>query len=217
MTITVLIVDDHAILRHSLSALLAEEPDIEVVGQAAEGRTATQLVAQHHPDVVLMDVAMPTLNGIHATQQIKSHYAETKIVALSMYADEGYVMQMLQAGVSGYVLKQADSFEVVRAIRAAVTAEPFFTPQVSKAILQTYQQRASSSGVPVDLARLTPRECEVLQLLAEGESNQAIADQLGISVKTVEAHRANMMLKLEARNKTDLIRYAMRQGWVACE
>ncbi len=214
--IKILLVEDHAVMRQGLKALLAEEADIEVVGEASHGREAVQQVSAVRPDLILMDVSMPQLNGIEATRQIRGLQPEVKIVVLSMYANEEYVFQMLQAGASGYVLKQADSAEVLAAIRAAMAGDSFLSSGISRARIDEYIHRAQARGED-DVDLLTPREREVLQLLAEGQSNQEIAQQLHISVKTVETHRSNMMHKLGASNKTDLIKYALRKGWASLD
>ena len=203
-------------MRQGLKALLAEEADLEVVAEAGQGREAVRLAIEAQPDLILMDVSMPQLNGIEAARQIRQLRPEVKIVVLSMYANEEYVLQMLQAGAAGYVLKQSDSAEVVAAIRAAMAGERFLSPAISPPRLQAYLRRAKARGED-DFDLLTPREREVLQLLAEGHSNQEIAQQLQISVKTVETHRSHLMQKLGAGHKTDLIKYALRKGWASIE
>lgn len=213
----VLLVEDHVVLRQGLKALFADEPDIEIVGEASDGRKALQDVPELQPDIVLMDISMPGLNGIEATRRIQQHYPQVKVVVLSMHANEEYVFQVLQAGASGYVLKQADSSEVLIAIRAALAGGSFLSPPISRAIIDDYIRRAKARGQDKRLNRLTAREREVLQLLAEGLPNRKIAQQLGISVKTVESHRSNMMSKLGLKNKTELVRYALRKGWATLE
>ena len=213
----ILLVEDHAVLRQGLKALFAEEPDIEIVGEANDGREALRRVSELRPDVVLMDISMPDLNGIEATRQIRRSYPEVKVVVLSMHVNEEYVFQMLQIGAVGYVLKQSDSAELLIAIRAALSGGSFLSPPISRVIIDDYVRRAKARGQDSDLDLLTPREREVLQLLAEGRSNQKIAQQLGISVKTVERHRSNMMNKLSISNKTELIKYALRKGWATLE
>ena len=213
----VLLVDDHTVVRQGLKALLASEPDIEVIGEADNGRDALSRVDELQPNLVLIDISMPGLNGIEATRQIRHNYPEVKVVVLSMHANEEYVFQVLRAGASGYVLKQSDSMEVVTAIRAAMSGGSFLSPPISRAVIDSYVSRAEARGQGDDLDLLTPREREVLQLLAEGFPNRAIAEQLNISVKTVETHRSNMMNKLEVKNKTELITHAIRKGWVTLE
>ena len=213
----VLLVEDHVVVRQGIKALLSDEPDIEIVGEADNGRDALTLVAQLQPDIVLMDISMPGLNGIEATRQIRQQFDLIKVVILSMYASEEYVFQVLRAGASGYVLKQSDSSEVLTAIRAAVAGGSFLSPSISRTVIDDYVQRAESRGQGNDLDLLTSREREVLQLLAEGASNREIAEQLSISIKTVETHRSNMMNKLDVKNKTELVRYAIRKGWATLE
>jgi RNA polymerase sigma factor (sigma-70 family) len=213
----VLLVEDHIVVRQGIKALLSDESYLEIVGEADNGREALNLVGELQPDVVLMDISMPGLNGIEATRQIGQLYPNIKIVILSMHATEEYVFQVLQAGASGYVLKQSDSSEVITAIRAALSGGSFLSPPISRAVIEDYVRRAEVRGQREDLNLLTSREREVLQLLAEGLPNREIAKQLNISVKTVETHRSNMMNKLEVNNKTELIRYAYRKGLVALD
>ena len=213
----VLLVEDHVVLRQGLKALFADEPDVEIIGEANNGREALRWVQELQPDIALMDISMPGLNGIEATRQIRQHYPEVKVVILSMHVNEEYVFQVLQAGASGYVLKQADSAEVLTAIRAALSGGSFLSPQISRVVIADYVRRAEARGRESGANRLTPREREVLQLLAEGLSNRAIAQQLAISVKTVESYRSSMMSKLGLSNKTELVRFAFRQGWAMLE
>jgi DNA-binding NarL/FixJ family response regulator len=210
---TVLLVDDHTVVRQGLKALFADEPDIEIIGEAENGREAMARIEELHPNLVLMDISMPGLNGIEATRQIRQSHPEIKVVVLSMYANEEYVFQVLRAGASGYVLKQADSVEVLAAIRAALSGGSFLSPPISRAVIDDYIRRAEARGWASDLDLLTAREREVLQLLAEGRSNREIAGQLNISIKTVETHRSNMMNKLNVKSKTELVKYALRKGW----
>jgi DNA-binding NarL/FixJ family response regulator len=213
----VLLVDDHTVVRQGLKALLASEADIKVIGEADNGRDALNQIAELQPNLVLIDISMPGLNGIEATRQIRHNHPEVKVVVLSMHANEEYVFQVLRAGASGYVLKQSDSMEVVTAIRAALSGGSFLSPPISRAVIDGYVQRTEARGQGDDLDLLTPREREILQLLAEGLPNRLIAEQLSISVKTVETHRSNMMNKLEVKNKTELITQALRKGWVTLE
>lgn len=213
----VMLVDDHVVVRQGLKALFADEPDIEVVGEADNGREALERLPELKPDVVLMDISMPGLNGIEATRQLRQRHPEVKVVVLSMHANEEYVFQVLQAGASGYVLKQSDSMEVVAAIRAAVAGGSFLSPPISRTVIDDYVRRADARGRSEELDLLTSREREVLQLLAEGLSNKEIARELNISVKTVETHRSNMMNKLQVSSKTELVKYAIRKGWAMLE
>jgi DNA-binding NarL/FixJ family response regulator len=213
----VLLVEDHVVVRQGIKALFSDEPDLEIVGEADDGRAALQSVSELEPDVVLMDISMPGLNGIEATRQIRQSYPEVKVVVLSMHSNEEYVFQVLRAGASGYVLKQSDSSEVLTAIRAALAGGSFLSPPISRTVIDDYVRRAEARGGDDDLELLTSREREVLQLLAEGLSNREIAEQLNISIKTVETHRSNMMNKLGVSSKTDLVKYALRKGWASLE
>ena len=209
----VLLVEDHIVVRQGLKALLSDEADIQIVGEADNGREALSLMATLQPDVVLMDISMPGLNGIEATWQIRQRHPDIKVVILSMHASEEYVFQVLRAGASGYVLKQSDSSEVLTAIRSTLSGGSFLSPAISRTVINDYVRRIEARDHASDLDLLTSREREVLQLLAEGLSNRAIAEQLSISIKTVETHRSNIMSKLDLNNKTDLVKYALRKGW----
>jgi two-component system response regulator NreC len=213
----VLLVEDHVIVRQGIKALFSDEPDLEIVGEADDGRAALQSVSELEPDVVLMDISMPGLNGIEATRQIRQNHPEVKVVVLSMHSNEEYVFQVLRAGASGYVLKQSDSSEVLTAIRAALAGGSFLSPPISRTVIDDYVRRAEARGGDEDLELLTSREREVLQLLAEGLSNREIAEQLNISIKTVETHRSNMMGKLGVSSKTELVKYALRKGWASLD
>lgn len=173
LTAKVLLVEDHVVLRQGLKALFADEPDIQVVGEADDGRSAFQQIPEVEPNVVLMDISMPGLNGIEATRQIRQYYPEVKVVVLSMHANEEYVFQILQVGASGYVLKQSDSSELLIAIRAALSEGSFLSPPISRVMIDNYVRRATARGQGFSLSQLTPREREVLQLLAEGLPNIA--------------------------------------------
>jgi DNA-binding NarL/FixJ family response regulator len=212
-----LLVEDHIVVRQGLKALLSDEPDLIIVGEASNGREALQRVQELAPDIVLMDISMPTLNGIEATRQICKSFPKSKVIILSMHANEEYVFQVLRAGAVGYVLKQADSSQVSLAIEAALTGGVFLSPPISRTVVDDYIKRAEIRERHHQYDLLTPREREVLQLLAEGIPNRTIAKQLGISIKTVESHRSNMLVKLELHDKTELIRFALRQGLTSLE
>ena len=209
--IRVLLVDDHAVLRAGIRAILEAEDDIEVVGEAATGDEAVQAVRQLSPDVTLMDVAMPGMNGLVATRYIIEEWKNARIIILSQYGNAEYVFPLLEAGASGYVLKQAADTDVIRAIRAVHKGESFLYPPIAKLLLDSYK----SGGAGADAyATLTPRERDVLILVAEGYTNREIADILHISAKTVDVHRSNMMSKLDLHRVTDVLRFALRRGLI---
>jgi len=213
----VLLVEDHVVLREGLKALFGGEPDVEIVGEADNGRDALSRVAELCPNVVLMDLSMPGLNGLETTRRMRHQFPEIKVVVLSMHSHEEYVFQALRAGASGYVLKQANSTELLAAIRAALSGGSFLSSSISRTVIDGYVSRAEARGRGIEMDRLTSREREVLQLLVEGVPNRAIAKLLGISVKTVESHRSNMMSKLGLSNKTELVRYALDKGWTSLD
>lgn len=213
--IKVLIVDDHTIIRRGLRSLLQTEQDIEVIGEAETGRQAVQVAVALKPDVVLMDIAMPLLNGLEATRQITKQAPACRVLILSSYNDDEYVHELTEAGGAGYLLKQADFTDIVRAIREAKKGNAFYSPAISRRLTDRYRETIVG-GVLVkkrtDL--LTSREIEVLQLIAEGESNKQIAAELGISVKTVERHRQRLMDKLAIHDIAGLTRYAISKGLI---
>jgi two-component system response regulator NreC len=215
--IRVLIADDHAVLRQSLRYLLAAQNGIEVVGEAANGREAIELAEKLKPDVVLMDTIMPGLNGIEATRQIRRQLPKTKVLMLTGYMEDEHVAGALKAGASGYVIKKSDLEELLVGIQAVNRGNPYFSSSIGDGDLTDYLWQIKSNSGRVGYELLTSREREVLQLIAEGASNQKIAQDLFISVKTVEAHRAHIMTKLHAKNRTDLIRYALRKGLVGLD
>jgi DNA-binding NarL/FixJ family response regulator len=210
--IRVLIADDHAILRDGIRALLEDEPDIDVVGEAEDGRWAVERACKLRPDVVLMDIAMPLLNGLEATRQIKRDTPETHVLILTMYEDAEYVGRVLEAGASGYVLKHAAGRELVTAIRAVADGGAFFSPSIARHVLEGYVSRRDGSASPDPYDDLTPREREVLQLIAEGHTNRDIAEILTLSIKTVKTHRLHLMQKLDIHDRGELIKYAIQKG-----
>lgn len=211
MAIKVLIADDHQIVRQGLRTLLEKEPDLEVVAEAENGRSTVRLVRERHPEVVIMDVAMPDLNGIEATRQIISEMPKVKVIALSMYADRRFVSNMLKAGASGYLLKDCASEELVRAIRVVLAHKTFLSPGVADIVVKDYVQTPMGPEASV-FNVLSNREREVLQLMAEGKSTNQIAELLHVSVKTVETHRQQMMQKLKIHSVAELTKYAIREG-----
>jgi DNA-binding NarL/FixJ family response regulator len=209
--IRVLIADDHALMREGVRALLASATDIEVVGEAADGREAIERCGKLRPDVVLMDIAMPGLGGLEAALQIRKDVPETKVLVLTQYDDPEYVSRFLKAGVAGYVLKKAAGHELVSAIRGVQRGGLVLDPQIAReALAPTVGPAGSASTQPYET--LTDREKQVLKLLAEGKSNKEAAQELGISVKTAMSHRENIMQKLDLHSKTDLIRFALKAG-----
>lgn len=214
--IRVVIADDHAMFRAGLRALLAVEEDIEVVGEAAHGEEAVARTAELTPDVVVMDILMPVMNGIEATRRIAAAHPESRVLVLSMYDDEEHVQQLFAAGAAGFVLKHATADELVRAIREVVAGGTPLSPSVAAKVVRDYARRVrgdqEAAGGP-----LTAREREVLTLVAQGQTNQAIAERLGLSRKTVEVHRTNLMRKLGLHDVTELVKYALRTGLISLD
>ncbi len=208
--IRILMADDHTMLREGIRSLLEDQPDMQVVGEAEDGRAVVQLAAELQPDVVLMDIAMPRLNGLEATRQIKRDHPRIALLILTMHDNEEYVRQVLAAGASGYVLKRAAASELVAAIRAVHRGEAVLSPAVTRLVLEDYLRRDGSAGAPAS-GELTPREREVLQLIAEGYTSKEIAEMLSLSVKTVQAHRTSLMQKLDLHDRGDLIKYAIQK------
>ncbi len=213
--IRILIADDHTLVRAGFRSLLEKLDDCEVVAEAGDGRQVLRLVEQLRPDVVLMDVKMPSLNGLEATALITRDYPSVRVVILSMYTTEEYVIQALRAGASGYLLKDAATTELQLAVQAAVQDEMYLSPSISKRVLQDYIQLVGSGGGMLDA--LTARQREVLQLIAEGRTTKEIAQILHISVKTAESHRAQLMERLDIHDVTGLVRFAIRIGLVTLE
>src|SRR6266516_5467306 len=211
--IRVLLADDHTVVRQGLRALLAAEGDIEIVGEAENGRQAIQLVKKFLPDVAVIDIAMPVLNGLEATRQITRSVPTTKVLILSSYSDDEYVQQLTEAGAAGYLLKQTAAADLLKAIREVRRGNSFFSPAISKRIIKHYHETLLK-GVPVRKSTdlLTTREAEVLQLIAEGKANKQIAAELNISIKTVEKHRQQLMNKLNIHTIAGLTRYAISKG-----
>lgn len=216
--IRILLVDDHAVIRQALRMLLESQPELEVVGDVENGREAVAAVEKLSPDVVLMDVVMPGLNGLEATRQIRRSSPSTRVVMLSGFVDEDQLLESLRSGASGYIIKKSDVSELVLAIQTVHRGNSYFSSALSEGFdLAEVLYQAKRTDQRTGVESLTSREREVLQLIAEGYTNQGIANELYISVKTVEAHKAHIMAKLHARNRTDLIRYAIRKGIVRLE
>jgi len=211
--ITVLLAEDHTIVREGFRKMLELEDDLEVVGEAQEGRQAVALVKQLHPAVVLMDIAMPLLNGLEATRQVLKAVPATKVLILSAHSDDAYVNNATESGAVGFLLKQTSAHEVCRAIREVQQGKTFFSPSISKRIDRLHPQSPGRAGeFKKKAARLSSREMEVLQLIAEGKANKETAAELGISIKTVEKHREKVMIKLDVHDTASLTRYAISAG-----
>ena len=209
--IKVLIVDDHTLVRDGIQALLALVANIEVVGEAANGREALEKVRELAPDVVLMDLAMPIMGGLEATRRIRREFPGTKVLALTQYDDSEYVIPIIEAGASGFVTKMVAFSELASAIQAVYNGESFLSPSAATAIVEEYRQKASVQGEKDPYEQLTDREKEVLKLVVEGYTAREIADMLVVSPKTVEGYKASLMTKLNIHNKTDLIKFAIRK------
>jgi len=210
--ITVLLADDHTVVRQGLRALLEAEEDMNMVGEAENGRQAVQMAKRLQPDVVVMDIAMPSLNGLEATRQVTRESPKSRVLILSSYSDDEYVQQLTDAGASGYLVKQTAAQDLVAAIRKAKKGNAFFSPDISKRLLEHYRASLGKPPGARKSPKLTPRELEVLQLIAEGYANKQIAGELFISIKTVEKHRQQLMHKLDIHDVAGLTRYAIAKG-----
>jgi two-component system response regulator NreC len=215
--ITVLLAEDHTIVRKGLRSLLESRADIKVVGEAENGREAIDRVEELRPDVVVMDIGMPGLNGLEATRRIKKRFGDIQVLVLTVHTGEEYILQILRAGASGYLVKQAAPAELISAIQAVHRGEAFLSPSISKKVLEDYVQRTGATAQRDGFERLTDREREVLQLIAEAYSTREIAEQLHISIKTAETHRAHLMEKLSLHSTAELTRYAIRKGVVTLD
>jgi len=216
MSIRILLAEDHQITREGLRSLLEKEPDMEVVAEAREGRSAVQLAREVLPEVVIMDVTMPELNGMEATRRIVSELEGVKVIALSMHSDASFVSEMLKNGARGYLLKDCAFEELARAIRAVTEGKTYLSPSISGVVVEGYLHRLSKTK-PRAGGVLSDREREVLQLIAEGKSTKEIALKLHISVKTVETHRRQIMKKLDIHTIAELTKYAIRKGFTSLE
>lgn len=215
MTIKVLLADDHQIIRDGLRSLLTNEPDIEVVGEANDGRAAVEMTQRLKPDIVVMDITMPGLNGIEATRQVRAISSDIKVLALSMHADKRFVAGVLHAGASGYVLKNCAFRELIQAIHTVAVNQTYLSPTIADIVVESYVRH---SPLPASsLSGLTPREREVLQLIAEGLTLKKIAATLCVSPKTIETHREQIMRKLNASSVAELTKYAVREGLTSLE
>ena len=213
--VRIAIADDHQIFRDGLRVLLESEPGFEVVAEAGDGREAVQFTERHSPDVVVADIAMPILNGIEAARQITQKSPNTAIVILSMHSDESYVLRALKAGARGYLLKDAPEADLINAILAVHHGKAFFSPLISKMLVEDYIRQLQTRGAEDSYELLTSREREVLQLLAEGKSNKDVASILDLTLHTVETHRSNILQKLNLHGTPEMILYAVRKGVIS--
>jgi DNA-binding NarL/FixJ family response regulator len=213
--IRILLADDHTVMRRGLRVLLERQPGFAVVGEAADGAEAVELAAKEKPDVAVLDIGMPTLNGIEAARRIVEKNPSTAVVILSMHSDESYVLRTLKAGARGYLLKDAPESDLINAIHAVHQGKAFFSPAISKMLVEDYMRQMQQRGIEDSYELLTPREREILQLLGEGKSNKEIATKLDLSLYTVETHRSNMLDKLNLHSTAELILYAVRKGIVS--
>ena len=213
--VRVLLADDHQLVRAGFRSLLQQHAWIEVVAEAASGHEALRLIAEHRPDIVMMDVAMPGLNGLEATARVKKDHPRTRVLIVSMTASEEHVLQALRAGAAGYLLKTANSDELALALQTVARGEPYLSSAVSQPVIDAYVRRVGGAGTPLE--RLTPRQREVLQLVAEGRSTKEIAVELDISIKTAETHRAQLMEALDIHDTAGLVRFAIRAGLVSAD
>ena len=216
MSIKIILAEDHKIVRDGLKTLLENEEDMEVIAETEDGRTAVKLAKQLFPDVIIMDITMPDMNGIDATRDVLKEAPGVKVIALSMHSDRRFVTGMLEAGASGYLLKDCAFEELARAIKTVMADQTYLSPRVADIVIDRYIRKSAESDSSA-YSVLTPREREVLQLLAEGMSTKEIAFHLNVSIKTVETHRRNIMDKLDIHNITDLVKYAIREGLTSLE
>jgi len=212
--IKILLVDDHTIVRQGLARMLNDQPDMQVVGEAINGRAAVDQALKLDPDIVIMDIAMPQMNGIEAAKRIKKKLPRTKILILSMYSQEHYIHELLETGVSGYLLKDASGRDIVKAIHAAMRDETFLSPSISKVLVDTYLSPKKGASRAEKFNQLSNREREVFQLIAEGHSTRQIAEMLCVSISTVKSHRAKIMEKLAIDSPVKLVHFAIQLGLV---
>jgi len=212
--IKILLADDHTIVRQGLARLLEDQTDLRVVGEATDGRMALEKATALKPDIVIMDIAMPLMNGIEAAKRIRKQLPETKILILSMYSHEHYIHELLETGISGYLLKDSSGRDIINAIQAAMKGETFLSPSISKKVVESYLSPRKSSSMEERYKQLSNREREVFQLIAEGHSTKRIGEMLYVSVSTVKSHKGNIMEKLGISNPIRLIHFAIQLGLV---
>jgi DNA-binding NarL/FixJ family response regulator len=208
----ILLADDHTVVRQGLRKVLEESPDWEVVAEAGDGRDAVRQAQQLKPDIAILDIAMPLLNGIEATRQIMRHAPGVRVLILTMHADEAYVTQILQAGAAGYLLKDSADVDLVQAVKAVSRGRSFFSPAVARVMLDDYVRQLADRGITDRYDALSEREREIFQLVAEGKTNKEIAALLSVSPSTVETHRAHIMEKLDLHSAAEIVLYAVRRG-----
>lgn len=211
MAIRILLADDHVVMRQGLRTLLQTQPEIEVIGEADDGRAAVRLARELRPQVIIMDIAMEGLNGVEATRQVLADNPEVRVLALSMHSEKQYVSEMLAAGAAGYLLKNSPVEELIRAINVAIGGRIYLSPSLVELVVEDYAHRLQRTP-DSEQSQLTPREREILQLVAEGKSTKEIADGLNVSISTVNTHRQQIMRKLNIKNAVELARYAIRAG-----
>jgi len=209
----IFLADDHAVVREGLKSLVNAQPDMEVVGEAGDGRATWQRAKQLQPDVVVMDISMPELNGVQATERLKGECPEVRVLALTVHEDTSYLRQLLQAGASGYVLKRGAAEELIHAIRTVAAGGVYLDPSLAGRVVSRYIGSQAPNGAS-QRGDLSERETDVLRLIALGYSNKEIAAQLGISVRTVETYKTRLMVKLDLSSRADIVRYALHQGWL---
>ena len=213
--VRIVLADDHTVMRNGLRLLLERQPNLKVVGEAADGRQAVALSESANPDVVIMDIGMPNLNGIEAARQIVTHNPRTAIAILSMHSDESYVIRALKAGARAYLLKDSAEADLLAAVRALSEGKSFFSPAISRILVEDYMRQLERQGAEDTYELLTNREREILQLLAEGKTNKEVAAMLNLSLYTVETHRTHILQKLNLHSVPELILYAVRKGIIA--
>ena len=209
--VRIFLADDHTVMRAGIRLVLERQPDLHVVGEASDGRETVNAIERLHPDVVVMDISMPNLNGIEATRQILANGVAVSIVVLSMHADEEYVLRALKAGARGYLLKESAEADLIAAVRAVISGKSFFSPAVSRLLVEDYVRQLQDRDIEDSYELLTTRERETLQLVAEGKSNKDIANLLNLSVYTVETHRSNIMRKLNLHSVAEVVLYAVKK------